>query len=41
MVEAAIGPRALGYLVEVDDTDKVFTNPNHKLTEDYITGRFG
>jgi phosphate transport system ATP-binding protein len=31
----------LGYLVEVDDTDKVFTNPTHKLTEDYITGRFG
>jgi phosphate transport system ATP-binding protein len=28
----------LGYLVEVDDTDKVFTNPQHKLTEDYITG---
>ena len=31
----------LGYLVEVDETDKVFTNPTHKLTEDYITGRFG
>jgi len=31
----------LGYLVEVDDTDKVFTNPHHKLTEDYITGRIG
>lgn len=31
----------LGYLVEVDDTDKVFTNPQHKLTEDYITGRIG
>jgi phosphate transport system ATP-binding protein len=31
----------LGYLVEVDDTDTIFTNPNHKLTEDYITGRFG
>jgi phosphate transport system ATP-binding protein len=31
----------LGYLVEVDNTDKVFTNPTHKLTEDYITGRFG
>jgi len=31
----------LGALVEVDVTDKVFTNPSHKLTEDYITGRFG
>lgn len=31
----------LGYLVEVGKTDKIFTNPLHKLTEDYITGRFG
>ena len=31
----------LGYLVEVDETEKVFTNPQHKLTEDYITGRIG
>ena len=31
----------LGKLIEVDDTDRVFTNPQHKLTEDYITGRFG
>lgn len=31
----------LGRLVEVDETDRVFTNPRHKLTEDYITGRFG
>jgi len=31
----------LGKLVEVNDTDKVFTNPEHKLTENYITGRFG
>ena len=31
----------MGRLVEVDSTDKVFTNPAHKLTEDYITGRFG
>ncbi len=31
----------LGHLVEVDDADKVFTNPQHKLTEDYITGRIG
>lgn len=31
----------LGKLVEVNDTEKVFTNPDHELTESYITGRFG
>lgn len=31
----------LGYLVEVGNTNDIFTNPNHRLTEDYITGRFG
>lgn len=31
----------LGKLVEVNKTDTVFTNPEHKLTENYITGRFG
>ncbi|HIO93555.1 MAG TPA: phosphate ABC transporter ATP-binding protein [Leucothrix mucor] len=31
----------LGKLVEVNDTDTVFTNPEHQLTENYITGRFG
>jgi len=31
----------LGKLVEVNPTDKVFTNPEHSLTEAYITGRFG
>ena len=31
----------LGYLVEVGETSTIFTNPNHKLTEEYITGRFG
>ncbi len=30
-----------GWLVEVDDTNRIFTNPQHKLTEDYITGRIG
>ncbi len=30
-----------GYLVEVDATRKIFTNPAEKRTEDYITGRFG
>jgi phosphate transport system ATP-binding protein len=31
----------LGKLVEFDATDKLFTNPSDKRTEDYITGRFG
>ena len=31
----------LGKLIEVNDTDLVFTNPEHELTEAYITGRFG
>ena len=31
----------LGHLIEVGDTNKVFTNPLHKLTEDYVTGRIG
>jgi phosphate transport system ATP-binding protein len=30
-----------GKLVEVDDTTALFTNPRQKLTEEYITGRFG
>jgi phosphate transport system ATP-binding protein len=31
----------LGRLVETGATDKIFTNPAEKLTEDYVTGRFG
>lgn len=31
----------LGELVEVSPTDDIFTNPKHKRTEDYITGRYG
>ncbi len=31
----------MGQLVEFDSTDKIFTNPSDKRTEDYITGRFG
>src|SRR5215204_4279031 len=31
----------LGKLIEVNPTEKMFTNPNERLTEDYITGRFG
>jgi phosphate transport system ATP-binding protein len=30
-----------GVLVEYDTTEKVFTNPSDKRTEDYVTGRFG
>jgi phosphate transport system ATP-binding protein len=31
----------LGSLVEYGQTDTIFTNPSEKLTEDYVTGRFG
>ena len=31
----------LGKLVEVGETNMMFTNPRHQLTENYITGRFG
>jgi len=31
----------LGQIVEVGDTNQIFTNPKHQLTENYITGRFG
>jgi len=31
----------LGELIEVGDTNHIFTNPSHRLTEGYITGRFG
>jgi phosphate transport system ATP-binding protein len=30
-----------GYIVEMGPTEKIFTNPDNKQTEDYITGRFG
>ena len=30
-----------GYVNEYDDTDKIFSNPSDKQTEDYISGRFG
>jgi phosphate transport system ATP-binding protein len=35
------GPGEPGSLIEVDSTQKIFTNPSEKRTEDYITGRFG
>jgi len=31
----------LGDLIEVGPTERIFTNPRHQLTQDYITGRFG
>jgi phosphate transport system ATP-binding protein len=31
----------LGELIEFDATEKIFTSPSKKLTEDYVTGRFG
>ena len=31
----------LGEMVEFGETDRLFTNPEKKQTEDYITGRYG
>jgi phosphate transport system ATP-binding protein len=31
----------MGRLIEIDSTEKIFTNPSQKQTEDYISGRFG
>ncbi|SEB02596.1 phosphate ABC transporter ATP-binding protein PstB [Rubrimonas cliftonensis] len=31
----------LGFMPEYDDTEKIFSNPSDKRTQDYITGRFG
>ncbi|MDN5938901.1 MAG: phosphate ABC transporter ATP-binding protein PstB [Salinisphaera sp.] len=31
----------LGHIIEFNDTDTLFTNPRHRKTEDYITGRYG
>jgi phosphate transport system ATP-binding protein len=39
-LEVGDGKRT-GVLVEYDTTDKIFTNPSDKRTEDYVTGRFG
>ena len=35
-----VGDNRSGYLVELDDTQKIFTNPTNPKTEEYITGRF-
>jgi len=36
-----MGPDRAGYLVEMDETIQIFTNPKQQLTEDYVSGRFG
>ena len=36
-----MGDDRAGYLVEVGPTGRMFTNPTERLTEDYISGRFG
>jgi len=37
----SMGEDRAGYLVEMALTERLFTSPRHRLTEDYITGRFG
>jgi phosphate transport system ATP-binding protein len=41
MPELEAGDRAVGRIVEYDNTEKIFTNPENKRTEDYVTGRVG
>ena len=36
-----MGQDRAGYLVEMDETVQIFTNPKDQLTEDYVSGRFG
>jgi phosphate transport system ATP-binding protein len=36
-----MGSDRAGYLVEVDETVRIFTSPREQLTEDYVSGRFG
>jgi phosphate transport system ATP-binding protein len=36
-----MGEDRIGYLVEIGNTSQVFTNPRERLTEDYVSGRFG
>lgn len=40
-ISDATGFFMLGELIEMGSTEKIFTNPSNRLTEDYITGRFG
>ena len=37
----SMGEERDGYLVEMDRTTQIFTNPRERLTEDYVSGRFG
>jgi phosphate transport system ATP-binding protein len=37
----SMGDDRAGYLVEIGDTMQIFTNPRERLTEDYVSGRFG
>ncbi|TAJ99255.1 MAG: phosphate ABC transporter ATP-binding protein [Chloroflexota bacterium] len=36
-----MGDDRAGYVVETGETIQIFTNPKHRLTEDYVSGRFG
>jgi len=36
-----LGEDRAGYLAEMDATAKIFTNPRERITEDYVSGRFG
>jgi phosphate transport system ATP-binding protein len=40
-VESENDDRRFGRLVEIGDTNMIFSNPNDRRTEDYISGRFG
>jgi phosphate transport system ATP-binding protein len=35
------GYMLLGKMIEFDRTDTIFTGPSNKLTEDYVTGKYG
>jgi phosphate transport system ATP-binding protein len=41
MPEVRDGDLAIGHIVEYAETDKIFTNPDSKRTEEYVTGRVG
>jgi phosphate transport system ATP-binding protein len=36
-----MGEDRAGYVVEIGETSMIFTNPRNRLTEDYVSGRFG
>jgi phosphate transport system ATP-binding protein len=40
-VEVGEEGQRTGTIVEYDRTERIFTNPSNKRTEDYVTGRFG